>query len=147
MRTTNQVSIYPVFKEKGRTFFILVKRNEKRGGFWQPVTGGEEDFDKGDSLRTVIREVREEMGINVTKKQIWIIPYSFKFVDRDGVRRHEQCFGIRLSVSQKEKICLSKEHVAIIYSTDISYLKSLLKFKENRTGLNKLYQWLKTPKN
>lgn len=146
MRTTNQVSVYPVFQEKRRTFFILVKRNEKRGGFWQPVTGGEEDFDKRDLLRTVVREVREELGINITKKQISRIPYSFKFVDRDGVLRHEQCFGIRLSISQKGRICLSEEHIAAVYSTNIDYLKSLLKFKENRIGLNKFYQWLKTLK-
>ena len=41
-------------------------------------------------------------------------------------------------------ISLSKEHTAIIYGTDVEYLKSLLKFEENRIALDKFYQWAKT---
>jgi len=144
MRTTNQVSIYCLFRENGRNFYILVKRNEKRGGFWQPPTGGEEDVDKGDLFQTVIRETKEELGINITKKQIRKIPYSFQFIDKDEVQRIEYCFGVILSSKQKEKIRLSKEHTAIIYATNIEYLKSLLKFKENRIALDKFHQWVET---
>lgn len=142
MRTTNQVSIYCMFQENRRIFYILVKRNEKRGGFWQPVTGGEEDIDKGDLFQTVIREVKEELGINITKKQILKLPYSFRFIDKDGIQRTEQCFGVILSSRQKEKIRLSDEHTSILYTTEIEYLKSLLKFEENRIGLDKFYQWV-----
>ena len=121
MRTTNQVSIYCMFLENRRKFYILVKRNKKRGGFWQPLTGGEEDYDKGNLLKTVIRELKEELGINIDKKQISKIPYSFKFIDKDKIQRTEQCFGVILSPEQKQKIRLSDEHKAIIYSTDIEY--------------------------
>jgi len=142
MRTTNQVAIYCMFQEGGRNFYILVKRNEKRGGFWQPLTGGEENFDKGDLFRTVIREVKEELSINIVKKQILKLPYSFQFIDRDKIQRDEQCFGVLLSPKQKEKIRLSDEHAAIICSVDIKYLKSLLRFKENRLGIEKFHQLL-----
>jgi len=146
MRTTNQVAIYCMFREGERKFYILVKRNKKRGSFWQPVTGGEENYDKGDLLRTVIREVKEELGINITKKQIYKIPYSFQFIDKDGVQRTEHCFGVTLSPKQKRGVLLSIEHEAIIYATDVDYLKSLLKFKENRIGLGKFHRLLTSAK-
>lgn len=136
MRTTNQVSIYCVFFENGRYFYILVKRNKDRGGFWQPLTGGEEDFDKGDLLETVVRETREELGIVVAKEQIFKIPYSFKFIDRDGIERTEYCFGVIIPMGIKNGINLSDEHTAIIYASELEYLRSLLKFEENRIGLN-----------
>ncbi len=147
MRLNNQVAIYCAFKEGRRFFYILVKRNEKRGGFWQPITGGEEDFDKGDLKKTVIREIKEELGIDISKKQIVKLPYSFKFVCKEGVERTENCFGVILSLKQKGQIRLSKEHVAIIYSADAEYLKSLLKFKENQIALEKFIKWVKSSKN
>lgn len=140
MRTTNQVSIYCVFPENDRYFYILAKRNEKRGGFWQPLTGGEEDFDNGNLLKSVIRETKEELGIDITERQITEIPYSFKFTDKAGVEHTEYCFGVMLTPENKSKIYLSDEHMAIIYATEVEYLKSLLKFEENRIGLDKLDQ-------
>ncbi|MEK7499944.1 MAG: NUDIX domain-containing protein, partial [Patescibacteria group bacterium] len=92
MRTTRQVAIYCVLRENNRDFYILVKRNEKRGGFWQPLTGGEEDFDN-DIYQTVIREINEELGIDVARENILDISHSFKFEDKDGVERTEQCFS------------------------------------------------------
>lgn len=146
MRTNNQVAIYCAFIEKGNDFYILVKRNKKRGGFWQPISGGEEDFDKGDFKKTVRREIKEELGINVSRKQIIKLPYSFKFIDKEGVEKFENCFGVILSLKQKRSICLSKEHTAIIYSKDKEYLKSLLKFKENQKGLEKFIEHIKNTK-
>lgn len=146
MRTNNQIVIYCAFKEKGRNFYILVKRNEKRGGFWQPISGGEEDFDKGDLIKTASREIKEEFKINVSRKQIVKLPYSFQFTDKEGVEKIENCFGVILSLKQKIKICLSEEHTAIIYSTDKEYLKSLLKFDENKIGLEKFIKYVENPK-
>jgi len=146
MRIDNQVAIYCAFKERGRFFYILVKRNKKRGGFWQPVTGGEEDFDRGDLTKTVIREIKEELGINITRRQIIKLPYSFKFICKEGVERTENCFGVILSLKQKVRIRLSEEHTAIIYSTDTEYLKSLLKFKENQIALGKFIKTIRNSK-
>lgn len=143
MRTNNQVAIYCTFKEKGRLFYILVKRNEKRGGFWQPVTGGEEDFDNGDLIKTAIREIKEELNITVTKNKIVKLNYSFEFTDKQDVKRFENCFGVILSPQQKKDIRLSEEHTAILYSADTDYLKSLIRFKENQIGLDKLIEYVK----
>ena len=141
MRTTQQVAIYCAFREGGRIFYILLKRTPNRGSFWQPVTGGKEDFD-GHSFQAVIREVKEELGVDITKKDIFEIPHSFSFVDKEGIERQEQCFSVILPSGTKDKIRLSEEHTAIIYSTDVEYLKSLLKFEENRIGFDKFVQLL-----
>lgn len=143
MRTTRQVAIYCMFREKGRNFYILVKRIDERGGFWQPLTGGEEDFDGGNLHNTVIRETKEELGIDIMEKEIVEIPYSFTFTDKKNVQHTEQCFGIVFSSETKEKIKLSEEHNAIIYAENIDYLKSLLKFQENRIGLEKFSELAK----
>jgi len=143
MRLSNQVAIYCAFKEGGRFFYILVKRNKKKGAFWQPITGGEENSDKGDLIRTMIREVKEEIGIDISRKQIVKLPYSFKFICKEGVERTENCFGVLLSLKQKKHISLSEEHTAIIYSSEPKYLKSLLKFQENQIALDKFVKWIK----
>ena len=140
MRTTNQVAVYCMFHEGGRNFFTLVKRSEKRGGFWQPVTGGEEDFDEGNILKTVAREVKEELGIKIKQERIQEIPYSFRFIDKGGIEHLERCFGILLSPKTKDSIRLSNEHTAIIHSTDVEYLKTLLRFEENRIGFSKFVE-------
>lgn len=147
MRLKNQVAVYCAFKEKGRFLYIFVKRNKKRGGFWQPITGGEEDFDKKDLINTVVREVKEELGIDILKKQIFKINYSFKFFCKEKVERNENCFGVFFTLSQKRKIRLSKEHDAILYSTDTEYLQSLLKFEENKIAFAKFINLTRRLKN
>lgn len=40
-------------------YFKISARIPKRGGFWQALTDGEEDFDNKDLYNTVIREIKE----------------------------------------------------------------------------------------
>ena len=42
--------------------FLILKRNESLGGFWQPVTGGFEEGDKS-LIQSCKREIEEETGI------------------------------------------------------------------------------------
>ena len=137
MRTTNQAAIYCMFKENNRNFYVLAKRNPERGNFWQPFTGGEEDFDNNNLLKTVIREIKEEIGIDISEKDIINIDNNFSFTDKEGVLRTETCFGVILKLENKNLINLSPEHDSIIYSTDIEYLKSIMKYEQNRAGLEK----------
>lgn len=137
MRITNQVAIYCAFKENSRNFYILARRNPERGNFWQPLTGGEEDFDNHDLCKTVIREIKEELGVDIFEKDIINIDNNFSFTDKEGILRTETCFGVILNFDAKNKIILSAEHDSIIYSTDIEYLKSLMKYEQNCAGLEK----------
>ncbi len=102
-----------------------------------------EDFDGNNLINTVTREVKEELGINVLEEQITKILYSFKFIDKEDVEKKEYCFGIILSLEQKKNIKLSEEHDAVIYSKNSEYLKSMLKFEENKIGLGKFIKWTK----
>ena len=142
MRTTNQVAIYCAFKENGRNFYMLAKRIPERGGFWQAFTGGEEYFDNGDLLNTIIREIKEELGIKIKKEEIIKLEYSFSFKDKEGIVRNEECFGVLLSPENKQKISLSSEHDALIYSSDENYIKSMLKFEENKIAFEKFVRLL-----
>jgi len=142
MRTTNQVAIYCAFKKNNRNFYILAKRIPERGGFWQAFTGGEEDFDNGDLRKTVMRELKEEIGVNISEKDIINIDNNFSFTDKNGILSNETCFGVILKPEIKSKIVLSSEHDSIIYSTDIEYLKSLMKYEENKLGLEKFSKLL-----
>lgn len=137
MRTTNQAAIYCMFQENGRNFYVLAKRIPERGGFWQPFTGGEEDFDNGDLRKTVIRELKEEIGVVISEKDIINIDNNFSFTDKDGVLKTETCFGVILKTEIKNAINLSSKHDSLIFSTDIEYLKSLMKYEQNRAGLEK----------
>jgi|SRR3989344_4773283 len=137
MRTTNQIAIYCVFKENNQNFYILAKRIPERGGFWQPFTGGEEDFDNGDLYKTVIRELKEEIGIDISEKDIININNNFSFTDKEGVLRTETCFGVILKPEIKNIINLSLEHDSLVFSTNVEYLKSLMKYEQNKVGLEK----------
>lgn len=143
MRTKNQVAIYCMFQENDRNFYILARRNPERGNFWQPFTGGEEDFDNHDLHKTVIRELKEELGINIVEKDIINIDNNFSFTDKEGVLRTETCFGVILKMEIKNLINLSYEHDSLIFSTDVGYLKSLMKYEQNRAGLEKFKEIIK----
>src|SRR3989338_8799200 len=83
--------------------FLLLKRAERRGGFWQPVSGGVED---GETLQAaVLREVAEETGI-VTSTVI-DSGYIFQFKDNE-LWTTEYVFGIPVETELITK--LSEEH-------------------------------------
>lgn len=148
LRTTRQVSIYCMFREGNRNFYVLARRSPERGGFWQPFTGGEEDYDGGNLIHSVIREIHEEFGIKINKNDVVNIGYTFSYRDTSGIERSETCFGVIIKPRAKQQMRLSLEHTSVVYSDDIDYLKSLLKFEENRTGLEEFYKltknWEKT---
>ena len=61
-----QIEVIVFRMEKKIPYFLLLKRNPKRGGFWQAITGGIEP-DK-ENINTVKRELIEEAGITKYKK-------------------------------------------------------------------------------
>jgi len=57
-----QVLVYPVRRRQDGWEFLLLKRVEERGGFWQGVTGAPEEGEKiAEGAR---RELLEETGFN-----------------------------------------------------------------------------------
>jgi dATP pyrophosphohydrolase len=83
MRIPIQVLVYPVRKTNGDWEYLMLKRVENRGGFWQGVTGAPEN---GESLyEGAKRELFEETGyrpLNLTKTEInYIIPMEDRWFD------------------------------------------------------------------
>lgn len=82
--------------EKQVPLFLLLRTIEKRGGFWQCVTGTVEE---GESyLEAAGRELKEETGLDITSSnRIIENVHSYTFVDRRGDTVEEHVFGIEFS--------------------------------------------------
>ncbi|MFH0999507.1 MAG: NUDIX domain-containing protein [Bacteroidota bacterium] len=138
-RTDNQVEliVYKFIDEK--PIFLLFKRTEARGGFWQPITG---NVEIGESFeQAALRELREETGISKVIKLIKT-GFSFDFFD-DGRIQHEEVFGSE--ISDDAEINLSSEHSEYTLVT-MEEANKLLKYPGNKQGLMRLYELLKTKK-
>lgn len=97
-----------IFKRTLRGYeFLMLKRPESHGGFWQPVTG---HMEKGETpLKTAKREVEEETGIKQVAK-IVDPDYSYEF-DSDNKKHYkEYLFGFEVPQTT-ENIEISEEHV------------------------------------
>lgn len=99
-----------IFKRSPDPSYLLMKRSEVSGGYWQPVTGAVE---KGESITAaLLREVSEETGYkeDIISK---IIPlnFTFDFIDSEDVARTEYPFGVELYQNAPEPR-LSVEHTS-----------------------------------
>lgn len=134
MKTNNQVEVI-VFKMAGDShLFLLLKRNPKKGGFWQPITG---NVEIGETFEAAtLREMREETGI---QSPLRIIPgvHSFTFVD-DSRQQYEEVFGAEVDVNQE--VTLSAEHTEFCWATAEEAITKYLKYPGNKEGLRKLEQ-------
>lgn len=134
---TTQVEII-VFKIiDGEILFLLLKRNEQKGGFWQPVTGG---VHCQESLtQAVRRELKEETGVDEPLRIIDDV-YYFEFNTRYGLLK-EYVFGAEVIAGANVKI--SPEHTEMKWCVLDDSL-ALLKYESNKTGFKKLYSLLAT---
>ncbi|MDD1755488.1 MAG: NUDIX pyrophosphatase [Methanomassiliicoccales archaeon] len=132
MARTDQVVLGIIFKRgQTGTFFLLLKRNARQGGFWQPLTGGVEDTET--LQEALIREVREETGI---KEVVRVVPdlLSHRFYAPRPV--HEHAFGVEVRPGTRVKLD-GKEHSDARWCT-YNEAKGMLMFPSNRTALERL---------
>ncbi|GEM_PF-486517 len=133
MKTNDQVEVI-VFRRpsSGAVQFLMLKRNEKKGGFWQPVTG---NVEVGETFEeAAVREVQEELGI-ANLMQLVDTGYSFDFFD-DGRDQHERVFGVE--VSSEVAVTLSNEHTEFAWASEDECLTNYLKYPGNKEGLRRL---------
>jgi dATP pyrophosphohydrolase len=132
MARTDQVVLGIIFKRgQTGTFFLLLKRNPRQGGFWQPLTGGVEE---GETLEeTLLRELREETAI---KEVVRVVPglLSHRFYAPRAV--HEHAFGVEVRPGTRVKLD-GKEHSDARWCT-YEEARSMLVFPANRTALERL---------
>ena len=136
MKTLVQVIIYRW--RNGQPEFLLLKRTQEDGDFWQPVTGHVEPRETiADTLK---REVIEETGVHKIKELTEQL-YSYAWYSDD--RREEGTdlvFGAEVHSDTEIKLN-PKEHDEYEWLTYNDALKRL-KWDGNKESLNRLYERL-----
>ena len=111
--------------------YLLLKRSKKRGGFWQPITGG---LEEGETLKEcLLRELKEETSIDDVKNMV-DTTFSFQFKE-DDFWLTEYVYAIE--VSEQHNPSLSKEHEEYRWVSFEEALK-LLKWDTNKESLRKV---------
>jgi dATP pyrophosphohydrolase len=136
MRTNNQIEVILFKRRKKEILFLILKRSIKKGGFWQPITGGVEENETFEEA--AIREISEEVGITENVKLI-DIDYSFEFLE-ENIIHFEKVFGLELSSMQK--IILSEEHTEFKWVDGSTAITDFLKYPGNKEGFRKLINFL-----
>lgn len=105
----NRVNIVAfIYTLNPEPYFLLLKRSQNRGGFWQPVSGGIEKFEQ--PIQSVKREVYEETGIKEMKRIVDLdLSYDYECIKNNvKMRMKDICYGVELS--KIEPVLLSNEH-------------------------------------
>jgi 8-oxo-dGTP pyrophosphatase MutT (NUDIX family) len=116
--------------------FLLLKTNEKRGSFWQNITGG---VDKGEAFKAAaLRESIEETGLAEDNiKNLTELNYAFDFTDRWGKVAHEEVF--LLEVHQAWDITIDpSEHQDWKWVEQDALCAESVKFETNWKALEKV---------
>ena len=132
MRTEKQIEVFLYKRDPKKGFlFLLMRRVPKRGGFWQPLTGGVED--KETLEEAIKRETLEETGV-VKLLKLTDSKYCYEFTD-EGRHHIEYIFGVEIPINAK--IHLSREHDDFQWVNKNEALR-LLKWPGNKKGLQRL---------
>ena len=130
---TTKVEVIVFKMVDGQPLFLLLKRNPRRGRFWQPVTGGVHD---GEELADAAkRELFEETQINEYLQFVDNVHY-FEFDSEGYGRLKEYVFGVE--VARDVDVTISSEHTEMKWYTFEESL-NLLKYDSNKEGFKKLY--------
>jgi dATP pyrophosphohydrolase len=93
--------------DEQRPQILVLKRNEKKGGFWQTITGGIRVGE--DPLKACLREVEEEISIQNTNISASWTDITYSFLGDEGYILDEYVFATKIQT--REKLRLSEEHV------------------------------------
>lgn len=134
--------VLAVIDQPGQSFdFLLMQTNEKRGSFWQNVTGKIEDgetFEEGG-----LREAIEETGLQIEKiVDIINLNLTYEFRDLRGRDVYEECFLIILDEKWPVKID-PHEHQDHKWINFNEIHRDVVKFESNFEALAKSQKILK----
>ena len=138
-----QVILAAIDNDSQSIKFLLMQTNEKRGKFWQNVTGkinDNETFEEGG-----LREAIEETQLNIESiVDIVDLGMSFDFVDLRKRKCHEKSFLIILDRLWDVKID-PKEHMGFKWINQEDVKEGIVKFHTNFETLEKakliIRQW------
>ncbi len=134
--TKSSAFIYRFNEEQKEPLFLLLKRKEELGGYWQPVTG---TVEKGETLLHALhREVKEETGlVDIKATSQPVFRFSFH---KGGASFLEYVYGVQ---TNQTEIVLSSEHSEykwILYGQAINTLF----WGSNKKGLQRVYMMLES---
>lgn len=126
-----------VFKPEGNGYkFLILKRAEDRGGFWQPITGGVREGE--EQISALKRELTEETGVT-EYRQIINLRYSFSFCLPHLGELVENVYAVE--VKPETEIVLSHEHTEYRW-LDFEESLALIKYDSNKEGFRRLWKML-----
>lgn len=145
LRVPRQVLVY-VYRERpdGRIAFLLLKRIERLGGFWQGVTGAPEWGESDEEAAA--REVREETGLDATGR-LRLLDHRYVLRRPGGnAEEWERLYGSGVEGVPEETYCadapldwepvLSWEHDGYRWC-ELEQGLELLHWPENRAALQR----------
>lgn len=143
MRVPLQVLVYPVTFSRHGAQVLLLKRNQKRGGFWQGVTGA--PFENEALSDAALRELREETGFEVERvvevrfSYSFPVPREYRHLYSDDVSEIvEHVFFVETDGSAP---VLSAEHDEWRWCS-FQEARQMLAWEENKTALDRVYEYL-----
>ncbi|OIO18672.1 MAG: hypothetical protein AUJ23_03235 [Candidatus Magasanikbacteria bacterium CG1_02_32_51] len=129
-----QVEIIVYKIKNNQPLFLLLKRIESRGEFWQPITGGANDDETLEDAAK--RELMEETQIKNYLNFINKVHY-FEFDIEIHGRIKEYVFAVE--VNKKTEVVLSDEHEEKKWC-DFEEALRLLKYENNRESFRKVFK-------
>jgi dATP pyrophosphohydrolase len=121
--------------DAGKKNFLLLKTNERRGQFWQSVTGSVEE---GESFEAAaFREVAEET--NCSKENViahFDLAMDFKFKDQWGFDVVEKIFAFKINQDFILKLD-PNEHIESMWVNEDQITSSSVKFESNYKAIEK----------
>lgn len=119
---------------------LVLKRNQKKGGFWQTITGG---IHPGEGLlQTAQREVFEETRLGKGKASISEAHISYSFPGNDGYLLDEYVFAA--DVGDPAKIKISEEHEKFEW-LDVGDAEQRVAYENNKTAIRAVYKKISSP--
>lgn len=138
-----QVILAAIDKDSQSFNFLLLQTNERRGKFWQNVTGKIEEnetFEEG-GLREAIEETQMKIESII---DIVDLGLTYQFTDQRERKVHEKCFLIILE-DKWDVVIDPKEHVGFKWISQNEVEEGIVKFRSNLETLEKakliLRQW------